>query len=388
MIERSPDNANFSRIATVAGTTVLYQDDVLVPSNTYYYRVWAANGISGSPYSSVTSATTLTPVWQPLSPGTPTPGGLVNMGGTNALVTNQLVICAGDDISFPATNNQTWTLKFSGPGSPAWTQQAVGTNPGVRSNPGVAYDPTTQNVILMGGLDQSNPASPVFKNDVWVMSQSAGVWSWNPVTTAGTPPSGRFGHAVAFSGTKLFVIGGQDANAPPNDLLNDVWVLDFALATPRWSLLFSSSPMAPRAFHTAILDTGNAQIVVFGGFDGTFYRNDTWTLSLAIPNTWTPIFPQGILPPGRSNTSAVYHLSAKAMIVFGGNFAAGSANDVWMLPLSGAQPWNHVFPSGTPPGVRGGHVAIFDDASGRMILFGGMDVMGSTPTFDVWQLQF
>jgi hypothetical protein len=311
------------------------------------------------------------------------------MGVANALVSNQMVVCAGDDSSFPATNTQTWTLKYSGLGSPSWVQQAITTNPGIRSNPGVAYDPTTPAVILFGGLDQSNPSSPLFKNDVWSMTQtSPGVWGWNPVTTAGTPPSGRFGHAVVLYGRKLYVIGGQNANAPPNNLLNDVWVLDFSLATPTWSLLFSSGPLDPRVYHTAILDTANTQIVVFSGSDGTNNRNDTWALSLMGPPTWTLIAPTGVLPSGRSNTSAVYHAAAKMMIVFGGNSVTGSENDVWILSLSGVQTWYQVLTAGSPPGIRGGHVAIFDDATGRMILFGGLDAIGGTLYFDAWQLQF
>jgi hypothetical protein len=386
-VERSSDDVTFVQIATLSGTTTSYQDQGLFPGNSYYYRVRAWNGPTPSAYSATASNILKLPAWTQIAAGAPVPTGRVNMGFANATISSQMVIAAGDDSSFPATNNQTWTFKYSGTGSPAWAQQGTGTNPGVRSWPGTAYDSGNQRVILIGGLDQSNPSSPIYRNDVWSLTQSSpGVWGWAPVTVTGTPPPGLFGHTVVMSGAKAYVLGGQNAN-PVNNLMSDLWVLDFSSVPPTWSHV-SAGPLDARVFHVAILDTANQRMVVFGGFDGVNYRNDTWALNLAGAPNWSPIVPAGTLPFGRSNTSAVYHTGAQMMIVFGGNSVPGSSNDVWMLSLSGNSAWQQVLSTGSPPGTRGGHAAIFDDATGRMLLFGGQDFMLGTLYPDTWKLQF
>jgi len=194
-------------------------------------------------------------------------------------------------------------------------------------------------------------------------------------------------------GSKLYVIGGQVSFSPPNNLTNDVWVLDFSSLTPFWSELFATAPMDPRAFHTAVFDPINNQIVVFGGFDGANYRNDTWAIDLNGTPSWSLLTPTGVPPSARSNMTSVYYSSAQMMLVFAGNAASGSQNDVWLLSLSGTPAWSPVlvnvaFPSTAPPGTRGGHAAIFDDTSGRMIIFGGQDFLMGTFYADTWQLQF
>jgi hypothetical protein len=304
-----------------------------------------------------------------------------------------MFVCLGDDGSLPATNKSTWALQYSGAGSPTWTSQGLGTNPGVRISPGVTVDPGTAvdpsgpAVLLMGGQDTSSPI-PVFKNDVWKLTQSGGNWTWAPVLTAGTPPPPRYGHAVVFSGTRLFVIGGTVDNPSPNDAVNDVWVLDFASPTPFWKEIYSNSPMSPRSNLTAVVDTLNNQIVVFGGSHTNNFRNDTWSISLTATPVMTLLSPSTTPPSGRDTMTAVYDTSAALMIVFGGNGAGGSLNDVWALSLSGTPKWTPILVTGTPPGVRAGYAAIFDDATRRLLLFGGLDFVGGSFYADTQQLQF
>jgi hypothetical protein len=399
-VERSLDDVNFTIIVTLGGTASAYQDLIVLPSTTYYYRIRGFNGFSGSPYTGVVATTTQTPAWVQLSPGATVPSVRANFGTTFAPVSKSMIICAGDDASFPPTNTQSWALNNSGSGTPSWSQIGTGTNPGVRTSPGAVYSPSSQvyapasnAVILFGGLDQSNPASVVFENDVWVLNPLSPT-NWSPVVTAGIPPPPRFGHAVAFAGSKLYVIGGQNVNStnppnpPNNNLMNDVWTLDFSSATPQWSELLPSGPLAPRAFHTAIHDAANNQIVLFGGFDGTNFRNDSWSLQLMGAPIWTQILPEGTPPAARSSCSAVYHASSVLMIVFGGNSTSGSLNDVWVLSLSGIPAWLPLLVTGTPPGTRGGQGAVFNDADNRMNMFGGQDFKSGTLYPETWKLQF
>lgn len=384
-VERSSDGVTFEQIATTSGISIAYKDPYLLPSSSYTYRVRAFNGPTPSAaYSNTATATTAIPKWQPITTAPPAPPALVNMGSTNVLAGNQMFICLGDDGSLPPSNTATWAFQYSGSGSPSWSSQGLGvSNPGARLYPAVAYDPLGQAVYLMGGQD----ASGTDRNDVWKLTQTTpGNWTWAQVgPIAGPLPPGRIGHAAVFSGSKLFIIAGQvGAN-----VANDVWMLDLSSPAPFWTELFANPPMTPRWNLTAVVDTRNNQIVVFGGVDAGAYRNDTWSISLGATPVMSLITPSTSPPSGRQSMTAVYDSSAAMMIVFGGDIGSGTcANDVWALSLSATPTWTPVLVTGTPPGVRAGYAAIFDDSSRRLLLFGGLDLYGTAFYSDVWQLQF
>ena len=81
-------------------------------------------------------------------------------------------------------------------------------------------------------------------------------------------------------------------------------------------------------------------MIVFGGNSGCAVLNDTWLLTNADgsePSTWTQLAFVGQIPAARFGHTAVYDTVNNKMIVFGG-FAAGdcvfsvsSLNDVWVL---------------------------------------------------------
>lgn len=52
--------------------------------------------------------------------------------------------------------------------------------------------------------------------------------------------------------------------------------------TPYWTQLFpTGSTPSTRAFHTAVYDAANNQMIIFAGFTGGSYLNDVWVLSSA-----------------------------------------------------------------------------------------------------------
>ena len=71
-IERSKDGTTFSQISTVGANTIAYNSSGLVASTKYYYRVRAYNSSGSSPYSNVSSATTMA-ASSPTPTPTPTP---------------------------------------------------------------------------------------------------------------------------------------------------------------------------------------------------------------------------------------------------------------------------------------------------------------------------
>jgi hypothetical protein len=180
----------------------------------------------------------------------------------------------------------------------------------------------------------------------------------------------------------MVVFGGNASGSR----LDDVWALSLA-DMPAWTQLIpSGTPPSARAGHSAIYDPVRDRMVVFGGYrvSGSYF-NDVWALSLADTLAWTWLTPSTGTPPGaRGNHSAIYDPVRDRMVVFGG-YSGYYFNDLWALSLAGTPVWTRLTPSGTLPSGRGNHSAIYDPVRDRMVVFGGSD--GSFSNFDdVWAL--
>ena len=198
---------------------------------------------------------------------------------------------------------------------------------------------------------------------IFVSIQRATAQEWNQLGPTGGPPHGRFDSSAVFDdATNEMIVFGGFTQLPSNTDLNDTWALNLSGA-PQWMQL-SPSGSAPqgRGGHTAVYDSANRRMIVFGGGRGWSApcSNDTWVLSNANSAggspTWTELTPTGGSPPVRIDHTAVYDPGSNRMIVFGGNncFTAGSYyNDVWVLTnangLGGAPVWTQLTPAGGPP---------------------------------------
>jgi hypothetical protein len=157
-----------------------------------------------------------------------------------------------------------------------------------------------------------------------------------------------------------------------------------------WLLLpatFPDDPHAARHTYAAILDAPRNRMVLFGGSDGSIFRNDSFELRLGLTPSWSMLTPSGATPPPRRLVEGIYDPLRDQMIVFGG--VAGSLfNDVWALSLAGAPAWTRIEPSGPSPAPRAGHSLVYDPDGDRMILFGGFDGVSAPAQRrnDVWAL--
>jgi N-acetylneuraminic acid mutarotase len=151
--------------------------------------------------------------------------------------------------------------------------------------------------------------------------------------------------------------------------LNDVWVLSNAngveSTTPAWTQIFPTGPLPnARASHTAIYDTVNNRMTIFGGSGGSVGDlNDVWVLSNAngldsTTSAWTQLFPTGSAPTSRDGHTAVYDITNNRMTIFGGENSDVQIllNDTWVLSnangLGGTPFWTQLTPSGTLPPPR------------------------------------
>jgi hypothetical protein len=325
-----------------------------------------------------------TPAWALLAPtGTP-PTLRYGHAAVYDAARDRMVVFGGYRTS---CQNDVWELTLGG--TPAWVRvTATGTSPTARHLHNAVYDPARGRMIVFGG-NSSNTGSVIPLGDVQTLTLGTSP-AWAEVVFAavpGTPPPAQ-GLSTMIpdpSRDAMIVFGGLSSNGGVP--LAEVWELTLG-ATPTWTL-WTPSGAAPSArdAHTAIYDPVRDRMIVFGGASRS-YLNEVWALSLSGTPTWTQLTPSGTAPSARLGHTAIYDPMRDRMIVFGGNsMNTGSVillGDVWALSLSGTPTWMQLTPSGTAPGARKGHSAIYDPVRDRMVVFGGYD--GVTNFGDIWVL--
>lgn len=219
-------------------------------------------------------------------------------------------------------------------------------------------------------------------------------WSTSPDTTTATwtkieGVTSPFTHDGLTNGTPIFygataVSGGSESD--PSAVAGGM--------PGKWTELNPSGPPPARDSHTAVYNSDNNRMIVFGGKNQTTTLQDLWVLSDASGNpTWTPLSPN-VPPDRRASHTAVYAKQSNKMIVFAGSGSIDGTsllkNDLWSLSdadASGIAPtWQAHSPNGSPPSNRWGHAAVYDEQADMMIVFGGAQT-GSAIFNDVWVLE-
>jgi uncharacterized repeat protein (TIGR01451 family) len=161
--------------------------------------------------------------------------------------------------------------------------------------------------------------------------------------------------------------------------------------SPSWQPLAPSGALpSARVEHTTVYDPGTNTLILYGG---GAQLSDVWTLSTANgldgSSAWTQLTVSSG-PVGRRGHVAAYDPATNRMIVFGGALATGGlGNDVWVLTNANGQgapaTWFQLLPSGSPPSPRRYLQGFFDAHTNRLILFGG-ETEGTVTNNEVWVL--
>lgn len=333
--------------------------------------------------------------WNRYGPGTRSQASAIYDASTN-----QMIVFGGQHAPTSIDFNDTWTVKSviatssSTAENLSWTKVSVsGTLPSVRFGHTAVYNATSNRMIVFGG-GTGFPGPCV--NELWVLKNPNGVGgtpTWTKLSPTGTLPAAREGHTAVYnsSANTLTVFGGTDC---AGNYFSDVWVLsnaDGASGTPAWTLLTPSGGPSARAQISAIYDSKNNVMTVFGGVaaNKTVF-NDVWKLSHANGSggtpVWTQLSPTGTVPAARSGQSAIYDSTNNRMVIHGGaNSAGASRNDTWILThpngRGGTPAWSQLTPAVEGP-YRASHTAIYDAASNEMVIFGGDSQLAKTFTDD------
>lgn len=274
---------------------------------------------------------------------------------------------------------------------------SAGPAPGPRMHSAAAYDSASKRLIVHGGY------SGQMHGDVWLLARPGGLLSrpeWIHLAPRGQSPAPRMGHTAVYDekSNRLIVFGGRDATR----WFDDLWVLTNANGlggAPEWLELHpDGSPPANRSSHSAVYDPRSNRLILYGGLSATpqVSFSDLWVLENANGfggrPTWKLLSSRGGGPGERHGHAAVYDQASNRMIVYGGftipNWLEPNVNQVWILTdangTAGVPEWRELQAKGNPPMGRAYHSAFYDAPRNRMVVIGGNS--DSRRFNDVWEL--
>ncbi|HWE30323.1 MAG TPA: kelch repeat-containing protein [Polyangia bacterium] len=226
----------------------------------------------------------------------------------------------------------------------AWQSPPLSPAPAARTSARMVYDSARGVDVLFGGRDQNGPM-----NDTWELGASG----WTQRTPA-TSPGARWGFAAAYDSARHVTV--LFAGATPGADDGETWEYDGS----NWSK--RTTAHAPGARHSGAMayDSTRHVCVLFGGIGGSTQLGDTWEYD---GNDWTKMTPTAS-PPTLNAQDMVYDAARRRVVMFGGK---GPSSQTWEYD---GTTWTHETPAHAPPARRSAAL-VFDDVRNRAVLFGG-----------------
>lgn len=180
-------------------------------------------------------------------------------------------------------------------------------------------------------------------------------------------------HAMAtdLAAGRIVLFGGYAGG----NYLADTWLYDGAT----WSAVPGAAP-GLRARHTMAFDEARGRVVLFGGINGVSVNNylgDTWEYANGVwQQRSTPV-----RPPVRFGHAMAFDRARQRVVMFGGRTNAGTIflADTWEWDGTA---WSPQTPASAPT-ARMGHAMALDPTTGRVLLFGGLQ-LGGPFAGDTW----
>ncbi|KAF9455255.1 galactose oxidase, partial [Collybia nuda] len=206
------------------------------------------------------------------------------------------------------------------------------------------------NVLIVWGGDTKTDPKLKEKQDDGLYLLNLVSREWTRVSVNGTSPVGRYGHAVTMAGSKFIVFGGQ----VDGEFLNDLWSFDLnsRISKAVWEYLEPVGGEIPARRTGHVCVTYGDRIIIFGGTDGQYHYNDTWSFDLQT-RQWSELNCIGFIPSPREGHAAA--VVDDVIYVFGGRGVDGKdLGDLSAFKISN-QRWYMFQNMGPSPSGRSGH---------------------------------
>lgn len=234
----------------------------------------------------------------------------------------------------------------------------------------MVYDWSDHYVVFFGGLIGGLPA-----HATWIFN---GTWT-DLASQLSTAPPGRYVGMMTYDWADQYVLLFGGYNSSTGTLLSDTWTFH----SGAWKQLTPSTHPAARWRSGMTYDVVDGYVLLFGGTSntGTYGSADTWKY---VGGTWTNITKTITgTPPPRFRTSMVYDANDSYVILFGGTDVGGNPSDATWKYVN--LTWTNITSTvGTAPSPREYTEMGYDNATGKVVLFGGSLNNGNLVTSDTW----
>ena len=140
--------------------------------------------------------------------------------------------------------------------------------------------------------------------------------------------------------------------------------LEAEVSAANWTQLSPTVSPSARSYVAMAYDIASRKILLFGGFGGAGYLNETWTFD---GTTWTKV-DTAIAPGPRTNAQMAYDRRTHKVVLFGGYDGSNYLDDTWLWD-GRTSTWTQAAPTHSPTAVTG--PMVFTDLNGRVDEFGG-----------------
>lgn len=218
-------------------------------------------------------------------------------------------------------------------------------------------------IMLVFGGDTKINEDDQQDDGLYVLDLRTQEWTQVPVLAG---PSGRYGHAACMLGGYFYVHGGHVDGRNLDDLWSfDIRQLGQGSGPYKWERVSYTNP-APLARTGHTLVPYRNQLYLFGGTDGDYHYNDSWSLDIA-SGVWTELECIGYIPIPREGHAAA--IVDDVVYVFGGRDVHGKdLGDLAAFRISN-QRWYMFQNMGPAPMAKSGHSLCA--AHGKVFVIGG-----------------
>ena len=271
---------------------------------------------------------------------------------------------------YAAIPNETWAYDFRAHSFA--NLLSSGSLPGRVEGGSLVFDESLGKILTVGLKATSSRAHDVPFGETWAYDLQENGWSnLQPTNVPPYLPDAQLVYDTALGSVVLFDPGRSE---------QPMWSYDSRANT--WNELQLAVKPPDRLGTAIVCDRASGKLILFGGSgstaDGSGALNDTWAYD-AESNAWTEMRP-ATAPSARAWASMVYDENSGKVILFGGNAHDQVLGDTWAYDYQ-SNTWTELHPADSPA-ARMNAFMFCDTASHEVVLVGGF---GMDKVFnDVW----